>query len=82
MTDAAREIEEWVVHMSAAAWRVAKGLEAQCACSGLDSYMQAQIHLMAAKTPNDKRLWQDVWRYIQTREAAGWNDRVLIVLEG
>lgn len=82
MSDAAREIEEWVVHMPVAAWRVAKDLEAQCACSGLDSYMQAQIHLMAANTSGDIALWQDVWRYIQTREAAGWNDRVLIVLEG
>lgn len=82
MSRAAQEIEEWVVHMPTEAWRMAQNLKAQCKRSGLDPYLQAQIHLLAAVEPNNKALWAEVWRYIETREAAGWNDRFLVVLEG
>lgn len=76
-----KEIDEWVVHMSAQAWHMAQELEARCKGAGLDSYMQAQVMLCAASDPEEVALWSEVWTYVQTREGAGWDDRFLVCIE-
>lgn len=74
-------IDEWVVRLSASAWHLAKELEALCKHSGLDCYIETQITLCAASDPEDVALSSEVWTYVQTREGAGWNDRLCVVIE-
>src|SRR5690606_21661236 len=47
----------------------------------LDCYIQTQTKLCAASDPKDIALWSEVWTYVQTREGAGWNDRLFVVIE-
>ena len=72
---------EWITHMSIEQWRAAQELEANCARSGLDAYLQAQIYLMAARTIQEKRYWHSIWLYIQAREIGSCNDLFLTVLD-
>ena len=76
-----KDTDDWVVRLSASAWQLLKELEALCEHSGLDCYIQAQIKLCAASDPKDIALWSEVWTYVQTREGAGWNDRLFVVIE-
>ncbi len=76
-----KDIDEWVVRLSVSAWHLVKELEALCEHSGLDCYIQAQIKLCAARDPKEIALWSEVWTYVQTREGAGWNDRLFVAIE-
>jgi len=73
--------EEWIVSMPLQAWRTAMEFEENCKRSGLDSYDQAQINLLAVSGPKENALWAHVWNYIQARNAAGKDDRFLVVID-
>lgn len=72
------EQHEWMIAVSASAWRAAQKLEAYCERCGLDSYVQVQICLTAAIGTLEEELWSQVWDYIQLIEGKGWNERLLV----
>ncbi|WP_170401479.1 hypothetical protein [Ruegeria arenilitoris] len=71
----------WVIHMSAAAYHAARKLEADCEQCGLDDYIQSQALLEDAVDAEDKRLWAQVWEYIQARTYVSCEDMFLVVLD-
>jgi len=73
--------EEWVIRMPLRAYRLAMALEAVCKACGGDSYDEVSHHLHKAQSTREAKDWAHVWNYIQARNAAGKDDRFLVVID-